>query len=127
MYISYGRWRETGFEEAGDPDRDVFVCHLRQWSRSPAGEYMLAEDALVGGPGRLQMTLGCHPLRGEVLDLDVPQARVNVGARLDGRVDVPQIIVREVLRVWLRCSDVMLPWVGRRRGNGIGGFGVVLG
>src|SRR5450759_1889187 len=58
---------------------------------------MLAEDALVGGPGRLQMTLGCHPLRGEVLDLDVPQAGVNVGARLDGRVDVPQIIVREVL------------------------------
>src|ERR1035437_8312728 len=28
--------------------------------------------------------------------------------------------------VWLRCSDVMLPWVGRRRGNGIGGLGVVL-
>src|ERR1035437_4408218 len=71
---------------------------------------MLAEDALVGGPGRLQMTLGCHPLRGEVLDLDVPQARVNVGARLDGRVDVPQIVVREVL-VCERLRLLPAAWV----------------
>jgi len=33
----------------------------------------------------------------------------------------------ELNGVWLRCSDVMLPWVGRRRGNGIRGRVVVLG
>src|ERR1035437_5501070 len=98
MHISHGRRRQTGAGEAGDPDGDVLVCHLQKWSRSPAGEDMLAEDALVGGPRRgLQVTLGWHPLRGEVLDLDVPQARVNVGTRLDDRIDVPKVVVRELL------------------------------
>src|ERR1035437_3841984 len=98
MHVSHGRRRQAGVELAADPDGDVLVGHLQKWSRSPAGEDMLAEDALVGGPGRgLQMTLGWHPLRGKVLDLDVPRARVNVGARLDGRIDVPQVVVREVL------------------------------
>src|SRR5664280_671537 len=58
MHISHRRRRQTGAEEAGDPDGNVLVCHLQEWSRSPAGEDMLAEDALVGGPRRgLQMAL----------------------------------------------------------------------
>src|ERR1035437_2212304 len=59
MHVSRGRRRQAGVELAADPDGDVLVGHLQKWSRSPAGEDMLAEDALVGGPRRgLQVTLG---------------------------------------------------------------------
>ena len=98
MHKSHGRRRQTGVEEAGDPDGDVLVCHLRQWSRSPSEEDILAQDALVGGPRRrLRMTLGWHPPRGEVPYLDLPRARVNIGACPDGRVDGSQVVVCEVL------------------------------
>src|SRR5665647_2559670 len=40
---------------------------------------------------------------------------------------VPILVPALMIGVWLRCSDVMLPWVGRRRGSGIRGRVVVLG